>query len=116
MMRLLLILLISFALPVHGFASLAAALPPCSTEQDGHSAPMDLEDDACCCCDDADADAGKNDKLCESGTMCKTSPVFQAIFGSSAVFPAPVNPAVLQSSPVAITCDATGVWRPPRLL
>lgn len=113
MMRLLFILLISFALPVHGFAALAVALPPCPMEHDVSSASIDETEDVCCC---ENADAEKNNTLCKSGQMCKTTPLFHAILGSTAEFPAPVNPSLDPSPPVVITGDAAGVWRPPRLL
>lgn len=108
--RFLLILVLSFALPIHGFAALAA-VPCCPLQQDQDAASMQTGQG---CCHQGDP-AGHSDTPCKCGQMCKTGKLLQAAVAPSAFFPPGLWQPMPQSTTLAISRDASGVWRPPRL-
>lgn len=113
MIRLLLIVLLSLALPVNGYAALATVSPYCPMQQDPDVTSMPVGQ--ACCVHHGDS-GDKHGQSCECGQMCKTANPFQAVAAKSVFFPLPQWPPLLQSTIRVISFDASGVWRPPRLL
>ncbi|BBP04354.1 hypothetical protein TPL01_28760 [Sulfuriferula plumbiphila] len=111
--RLLLILLFSLALPVNGYAALATVSPYCPMQQDQDMTSMPVAQ-ACCCQHGGSGDP--HGKPCKCDPMCKTVNPFQAVAAKSVFFPLQQGQPLLQSTIRVISCDASGVWRPPRLL
>lgn len=113
--RLLLILLVSLALPVNGYAALTQTdvSPCCPMQQDQDMASM-AAGQACCC---HHGDSGnQHGKPCKCDQMCKTANPFQAVAAKPVFLPLPQWQPLPQSSVRVISFDSSGVWRPPRLL
>lgn len=112
-LRLLLILFLSLALPINGYAALAAVSPCCPMQQDQGMTSMSAGQ--ACCCHHGDS-GDKHDKPCKCDQMCKTANPFQAVSAKPVFFPLPQWQPTLQPTVPVISSDASGVWRPPRLL
>jgi len=113
LLRLLLILFLSLALPINGYAALAATSPCCPMQQDQGMTSMSAGQ--ACCCHHGDS-GDKHGKPCKCDQMCKTANPFQAVSAKPVFFPLPQWQPLLQSTVRVISSDASGVWRPPRLL
>lgn len=109
-LRLLLVLLISLALPVTGMAALELSAEPCQMqsatqtyEHIGHL-PV-VEDD--------DAHSHEGNPLCESGHQCKTGSLLQAALAKPGLIAAlaPLSVHYPEFYPIRSNAD---VWRPPR--
>ncbi len=111
--RLLLILLLSLALPVNGYAALAAVSPYCPMLQDQDMTSLAAGQAYCCHHGDSGYQHGKP---CKCDQMCKTANLFQTVSAKSVFFPLPQWQPLPQSTIRVISFDASGVWRPPRLL
>lgn len=108
-LRLCLLLLISFTLPLSGMAGVQSPSEPCPMKTAGMAKMVDMDQD---CCDDMGAPSDHG-KPCKPGLECKTASVLQVTY---------VKPAANLASPIAATDVSdflpertpSGVWRPPR--
>ncbi|MEX6504014.1 hypothetical protein [Pseudomonas zhanjiangensis] len=107
-LRLFLLLLLSFALPLNGMASMGAFVEPCPMEQQD-LAMADMEH-ACC---DQQMEQPAAGKTCKSGQECKTGCTLQVCVIKSSIEPSAqtVPSYSLDFVPVP---TPFGVWRPPR--
>ncbi len=112
-LRLLLTLLMSLALPVNGYAALSAVTPCCPMQHEPSVAAMPMGQ--ACCCHHGDP-ADKQGYACKCAHLCSTANPFPTLSATSVFFPLPYWQPVPQSSVRVISFDASGVWRPPRLL
>ena len=109
----LLLLILCLAIPLQGFAALAALGPPCSMEaMAGGSMDHSMADD---CCNDADTVA-KTGKLCKMGQECHSS-TQGPLFTLNIHLPSPPHSVrfALVELPVH-SLDPAGLWRPPTQL
>lgn len=108
-LRLVLILLLSLALPLSGMAGRAVA-EPCPMQAAGMQMPGDMPPD---CCADM-AGPAEHGKPCKSGQECQSGSLLQVSTAS---------PLLSLSGPVKLSCSSdflpssspSGVWRPPRV-
>jgi hypothetical protein len=112
-LRLLLTLLLSLALPINGYAALVVVTPCCPMQPASGMASMPTGQPCCCHPDERDT---KHRAPCKCDQTCKTSNTYPATVAYSVFFPFVYQQSVLQVSVQAISFDASGVWRPPRLL
>lgn len=111
MRRLFLCLLLCFAIPVQGMASVAAFNTPCPMQQAMEN--MAQADELPPCCNDAETFA-KTGKMCKTGQQCQTGS--SQYPGSVLVIQAPLAPQPVWFERVALfvpAFDPAGVWRPP---
>ncbi len=122
MRRIFICLLLSFAIPVQGFASMAAFACTCPMSHPlNHPAAMqmamdDSADDAAMpdCCKHHDQNTCKD---CKGGQQCHPSTSWQ-YFGSALAFQVPaIQPAVWlpRVAQFIPSFDPSSVWRPPAL-
>lgn len=125
-LRLFLLLLLSFALPLNGMAGVAAVAEPCPMEtqsfamdrmqtMDDMQAMGDMQamdDMQGSCCEDRQKQPGAG-KTCKSGQQCKTGYTLQVSVIKSSVVPSSHSvPSFSHDFVPAPT--PFGVWRPPR--
>jgi len=114
LLRLMLVLVLSMTIPLHGMAAVPDCACPMQT-QDGASA-MDsaMSADMSDCC--VPADSGSTpDKPCKPGQSCGVSGVLLAL-PAHFHFAAPVGRMVPVHQTVARLVEpASGIWRPPSL-
>lgn len=107
-LRLFLLLLLSFTLPLNGMASMGAFVEPCPMEAQGLA--MDDMPDSCC---EHQLEQPATGKTCKSGQECKTGCALQVNVMKASVVPSsqtvPSYSLDFVSSPTPF-----GVWRPPR--
>ena len=112
--RALICLLLCFAIPIQGIASIAMVATHCPMQQ----MTRDASADAAAlpgCCNDADTFA-KTGKACKTGQPCQSVSQYP---NSAQQFHAPVSvQPILFSSPalLALSDGPTGIWRPPALI
>lgn len=113
-LRLFLLLLLSFALPLNGMASMGAFAEPCPMEQQGVA--MDdmptMDGMQGSCCDDQQEQPGVS-KTCKSGHECKTGCALQVAVMKASIVPSSQT-ALLFSLDFVPSPTPFGVWRPPR--
>ncbi|WP_413436529.1 hypothetical protein ACFDAU_08590 [Sulfuriferula sp. GW1] len=117
-LRQLLILLFSLTLPLNGYAALAAVLPSCPMSQDQNMASMSNDQSCCCHCHDSGdkhSTPGKCDQN-QCAQMCKTANPLPALSVKFVPFALSQWLSLPPLSARIISSDASGVWRPPRLL
>ncbi|WP_271408009.1 hypothetical protein [Pseudomonas sp. Q1-7] len=110
-LRLCLLVLLSFALPLSGMAGVQSPSEPCPMKSTGMAKMLDIGQD---CCHDREGDTTDHGKPCKPGLECKTVSILQVRY---------VKPAVDLSFPVTTTFlseflperTPSGVWRPPRV-
>ena len=109
LMRLLLVVLISLALPLNGMAAAELSAEPCQMqtdlEMDGHAGHLATADD--------EPHAHQGNPLCDSGHQCKTGSllpalVARAVFSGTPQLPGAAYPEFLPAG------SGADVWRPPR--
>lgn len=107
-LRLFLLLLLSFALPLNGMASMGAFAEACPMEAQGHV--MDGMQGSCC---EDRQEQSANSETCKSGQECKTGCTLQVCVIKSSVEPSgqTVHAFSLDFVPAP---TPFGVWRPPR--
>lgn len=107
-LRLFLLLLLSFTLPLNGLAGTSAFTEPCPMEAQG----LTMDDMQGSCCEDQQKQPGAG-KTCKSGQECKSGCAVQVSVIKSSVVPSsqtvPSFSLDFVSSPTPF-----GVWRPPR--
>ncbi|MDH4583092.1 hypothetical protein E8F20_14635 [Pseudomonas sp. BN415] len=109
-LRLCLVFLISFALPLSGMAGVQSPSDPCPMKTAAQAKMMGTGPD---CCHDMGSGITDHGKPCKPGLECKTASILQVRC---------VKPAADLSSPVATSTlseflperTPSGVWRPPR--
>lgn len=113
-LRLFLLLLLSFTLPLNGMASMSAFAEPCPMEAQGLAMDSMQAMDGMqgSCCEDQQKQPGVG-KTCKSGQECKSGCALQVSVIKSSVVPSsqtvPSFSLDFVSSPTPF-----GVWRPPR--
>lgn len=108
-LRLCLLILISFTLPINGMAGVQSPSEPCPMKTAGMAKMVDMDQD---CCHDMGTPS-EHGKPCKPGQECKTVSILQVRY---------VKPAVDLFSPIATPPlsefqperTPSGVWRPPR--
>ena len=107
-LRLFLLLLLSFVLPLNGMAGVVAVAEPCPMEAQ-HLAMDGMQGS---CCDDQQKQPAAG-KTCKSGQECKTGCTLQVSVIKSSVVPS--SQTVPSYSLDFIPAPTPfGVWRPPR--
>ncbi|MCQ2046206.1 Uncharacterised protein [Stutzerimonas stutzeri] len=109
-LRLLLVLLISLALPVSSMAALEQSAEPCQMQSDmGSSGHLAHQAEA----QEEDAHSHEGNPLCESGHQCKTGSMLQA--GIAQPHLAASLPQLAVHYPEFFPARSNAdVWRPPR--
>ncbi len=109
-LHLLLVLLLSLALPLNGMAASQLSATPCQMQKDAqaseHPGHMELAPDE-------DGHAHQSNPLCDGGHQCKTGSPLVTMLARAALNAAPplLGGAYLEFLPAHSGAD---VWRPPR--
>ncbi|MCU1748439.1 hypothetical protein [Pseudomonas sp. 6D_7.1_Bac1] len=109
-LRLFLVLLISFALPLSAMAGVAAPTEPCPMTSMGMAMMAGMDQG---CCHDMDK-ASNHGNPCKPGQECKSGGILQVSM---------IKPATPRFSTLSISVSSdflpartlSGVWRPPRV-
>jgi hypothetical protein len=112
-LRLFLILLLSLALPLAGYAGFAVGIEQCPMHASSEGVTEAMMDCMGCCEEDMQTKS-KTGKACKFGQECKTSHSSQILIPK--VFLSFIPTATSLFSPShsrIISHDASGVWRPP---
>ena len=115
MRRLLLCLLLCFAIPVQGIAGMVAFNAPCPMQEPATEA-MAEAGELPPCCNDAETFA-KTGKMCKTGQQCQTGS--SQFPGSVLVIQLPTPPQPLWFARLAFfvpAFDPSSVWRPPAFI
>ena len=108
-LRLLIVLLLSLALPLTGMAGIEAPTEPCPMQSMGMGQMAGMDQD---CCQDLGKMTQHGKKDCKSGQECKTGSLLQVSVLKTAPpaatpqRPAPYTEVVLSQAPADL-------WRPP---
>ncbi|WP_447750371.1 hypothetical protein [Pseudomonas nicosulfuronedens] len=108
-LRLLIILLLSLALPLTGMAGIEAPAEPCPMQSLGMSPMAGMGQD---CCEDSGKATQHGKKDCKTGQECKTSSLFQV-----SVLKAPLPPVTPERptlyADLILSQAPSALWRPP---
>lgn len=104
-------LLLCLAVPIHGFAAVAALEAPCPMEMSSasNSAEQPGADD---CCNDMETFA-KTGKACKSGQECQTGGLWVPNFLALSTALPVQTVAIAPLSQFAPSANPIGFWRPP---
>lgn len=122
LLRLILVLLLTLALPFAGAAAVDVPLSsPCPMQSDmSHTMVMPAGHDCCQMGTDGDA-AGPSSKAkssspCKFGQDCKLAQVYSPALASVAFQTLPATPVIaVHPDSVMSSHDPSGLWRPPQL-
>ncbi|BCY02369.1 hypothetical protein [Stutzerimonas stutzeri] len=109
-LRLLLVLLLSLALPLNGMAASPLSALPCQMQKDAQAAEYPGH---MAVAPDEDGHAHQSNPLCDGGHQCKTGSPLVTMLARPALNVAPplLGAAYLEFLPARSGAD---VWRPPR--
>lgn len=116
-MRTFLLLILCLAIPLQGFAALAAFEPPCPMESPTTVDATDVADVPMAhdCCNDADTFA-KTGKVCKTGQECQSGSQ-GALFMLKTDFAPPRHSVRFSLIALSVySFDPSGLWRPPSQL
>ena len=108
-LRLLIVLLLSFTLPLTGMAGIETLAEPCPMQSMGMTEMAGMNQD---CCQDAGKMTEHGKKSCKTGQECKTSSLLQVSLLNAPPALLTSTPPSLYSDPILSQAPAKR-WRPP---